>query len=160
MMLPHVASSTSDSLKLQLRVEMGIFLVGRFIPLRCLGEKSGLLAQRRMADHAQTRLVRAGLGEIDNLSPGSWPHRPAVEALLPVRILPRMAAAAGLGPERGLFFRVVGWRGALEGNRPPPIFVEKSLCLLVKRNNGSGFLSLLARRKKKPGNKKKQDKKP
>src|SRR3989338_8804080 len=113
-----------------------------------------------MAGHAQTRPVRAGSSEIDNLSPGPRSHRPAVETLLPVRILPRMAAAAGLGPERGLFFRVVGWRGALEGNRPPPVFVEKSLCLLVKRSNGRGFLSLLARRKKKPGNKKRQNKKP
>jgi hypothetical protein len=75
-----------------------------------------------------------------------------MKAFFPILILLLVATPASLWPQRSLFFRVAGWREALGGNGPLPIFVEKFLCFLVESRNERALLSLLARRGKKPDN--------
>lgn len=71
--------------------------IGPFISIRGFSRKRHLLAQRSMAGHTEDRLLGAVLGEINDLAPRARPHRPAVEALLPVRVLLGVTAPAGFG---------------------------------------------------------------
>jgi len=147
--------SAGNSIQLQLRIEVRIIHIAWLISIRGLGHKRHLLAQGGVAGHAQNRVCGAVPGEINDLSPRSRPHRLAVKTIFPIRVLLRVAATAGLWPERGFLFCEVGRRGTLGDNRPLPIALEKILCLLIECSDVGSFTLLAAGWEEKPDNQKK-----
>jgi len=120
LVLPHVTGCASDSLELQLGIKARVFRIGFLAVTGSWLNGRHLFAERTMAGHARNGLIRTGLFKIEDLPPRSRSHRLAVETLLPVGILLRVATAAGLGTERDLLLAESSRDWTLKGNGSLP----------------------------------------
>lgn len=92
-----------------------------------------------MTGQTKNRLLRIGLCGVNNLPPGAGSHGLAVEAFLPVSVLFRVAAPAGLGTEGGLFLRKARWRRALQRDRGLPVVLKKAVDVQLQRKAWRGL---------------------
>ncbi len=126
-MLSDMAGRANDASQLELRIELRIFC----ITLSTVGSRTckegHLLTQGGVTGQTKNRLLGIGLRGVDNLPPGTRSHGLAVKAFLPVSVLIRVAAPAGLGTEGGLFLRKARWRCALQRDGGLPVVLKKAV---------------------------------
>jgi len=99
LMLPDMAGRTDDASQLELGIKMRIFCITLSTAGGSTCKEGHLLTQGGVTGQTKNRLLGIGLCGVDNLPPGAGSHGLAVKAFLPVSVLFRVAAPAGLGTE-------------------------------------------------------------